>query len=892
MSENLINNAKIVNNEQTKGPKDITESNISPKKISNTVNYIPFTKKWRVKLYILNENGQWDDKGIGNVFLANESEQISNLDGGKQNPGQLIKKLIMLKEKTDEKIFNIDIIKENIDFHNQRGTILTWKKGGSYGQDNNAISFQDKEGVLEILKNIKIINGKKFSEEDLIKEEGPEILSDVSIDNLPNLVREYGPHMEEQKLSEFIEYLKETKFEFIKKLGKILENEEKKNEDVKSCVSYTSLETNVTLNIKRDNSGESSKEITNCSENNKKINNPCFNKNINYIFNIFKNLILIGENELLEILFNDDCYLITFGAFEYDNVQSNKKVPHRKYFKDIVKFKNPLNIQDEELLQKINQNLRLSYFRDTAFSRLIDDNTNRAINTIIQMNQGEIIQYFINNKEYLDILFSQLKTDEDILIQKDAILFLSELITCSKNVVQSRITFNEVLCEKGILPILNNLVENNATKSTKNNSINKEIKEINQKIKINAIEIFISILSAVPNLVKQYLSDNEGDLLQRLADILLYNTNFGIKYEVSQIFKTLIEGEGEPYDKKIIFNSTIERFINYLISPSVENKNEISSTIQIIIEIFIAWFNTMGFDSQYWLDKFEINKVIIKLLKEENKIIILYTIKLLKVILDNSEHYICIKIITNELCTLLTNIFNKNMKKNNIITSCLLNLFDSISLTNTYILNIIMNYTSEFFYKNKEYFKNIILRYEGKSTPKKTLLSYLNINTITETSLKEIEPIFCTSQDISNPINFKDNDYEEDFNYYNNNLLKDVYEEENDLINKGGDLFNIGNNLENKMDYLSKKRHHADSEKNIDDIVDNDDDYYYNYDDNDHYEHLNKRINNYEDSVYKNFNIYCNRKNKNKDYIGLPLKETVVDEDILFNQLEEEDNMY
>ena len=83
-----------------------------------------------------------------------------------------------------------------------------------------------------------------------------------------------------------------------------------------------------------------------------------------------------------------------------------------------------------------------------------------------------------------------------------------------------------------------------------------------------------------------------------------------------------------------------------------------------------------------------------------------------------------------------------------------------------------MNYTSEFFYKNKEYFKNIILRYEGKSTPKKTLLSYLNINTITETSLKEIEPIFCTSQDISNPINFKDNDYEEDFNYYNNNLLK------------------------------------------------------------------------------------------------------------------------
>ena len=94
-----------------------------------------------------------------------------------------------------------------------------------------------------------------------------------------------------------------------------------------------------------------------------------------------------------------------------------------------------------------------------------------------------------------------------------------------------------------------------------------------------------------------------------------------------------MEGEGESYDKKIIFNSTIERFINFLLFPSVENKKEISSTIQIIIEIFIAWFNTMGFDSQYQLEKFEINKVIITLLKEENKIIILYSIKLLKVIL-------------------------------------------------------------------------------------------------------------------------------------------------------------------------------------------------------------------------------------------------------------------
>ena len=28
--------------------------------------------KWRVKLYHLNEEGQWDDKGTGHVFINNQ----------------------------------------------------------------------------------------------------------------------------------------------------------------------------------------------------------------------------------------------------------------------------------------------------------------------------------------------------------------------------------------------------------------------------------------------------------------------------------------------------------------------------------------------------------------------------------------------------------------------------------------------------------------------------------------------------------------------------------------------------------------------------------------------------------------------------------------------------
>ena len=772
-------------------------------------NIIPFTKKWRVKLYLLNENGQWDDKGIGYVFLANEIQEESNFDGGFENStaAKMDKKLIMLKETTNETIFNIDILKENIEFHNQRGTILTWKKMGSLDEDNIAISFQEKEGIAEIFKNIKIINGIILEDEDFFEEETPfEVFREVTTENLPNIYREIPPDMDESKIQDLVNYLEGTNCEFIKKLGLLLNSEEKKIEEVKSSLSLNSLETDVSLINNKDNYKESRNEITekiiNMGEgergNSESSNKAAFfNENINYIFNIVKNMILYGNKALLELLFDDDNYLISFGALEYDN-QSYKIIPHRKYFTEIVKFKNPLNLKDPILIQRIKQNLRLTYLRDTALGRVINENTNKSINLIIQMNYSEIIQFFINNTDFLKVLFSQMESEE-ISVKKDALLLLTELMSFSKNVASSRVTFNEVLCENGILPILSKLIEQN--------SKNNENDSISELININVVEIFISILSSVPVLIRQYLVDNEGKTLSQLTNLLLFHDNFPIKYEISQIFKTLIEGEGEASDKKKFFSSTIDKFISYLNSPcsKTQNQNEISTTIQIIIEIFLTWFNNMDFDSRFWLDKHKINLIIIQLLKDKSRTVTLYAIKLLKIILEICENYIALHIITNDLCNILINLFNENSKKNNIIFSCLLNFFDSLSQTNISIIDILMTYSSDFFYENKTYFKNVILRYERKVLPKKKLAGFL-MRTYTDASMGQIN-IFNNFED------YKSND--EDFNY-NDSIFRTEDEEneqnDEDLINKSLMVFSGIENNEGKADFLKKKRKYSKSE--------------------------------------------------------------------------------
>ena len=824
--------------------------------------FIPFTKKWRVKLYLLNQNGEWDDKGIGYVFLANEvqDQRIEECSKNSSNT-KMVKKLIMLRENTQEFIFNIDIIEENLEFHNQRGTILTWKNEDTFEEDNIAISFQLKEGITEIFRNIKMIKGENVQEEDVfLEEESPfEILENVTIENLPNIMREIPPDMEESKINDLVNYLELTNGDCINKLGILLINEEKKKEEIKSALSLNSQETDVSLNITKNNGKEIINEITekiiNMREGERIFENKCINEPkiseeiFNYIYNIFKNMILYGNRSLLELLLDDSNYLTTFGALEHEN-QSNKIIPHRKYFKEIVKFKNPLNIQEPSMIERINQNLRMTYLRDTALGRIINENTNKTINLIIQMNHTEIIQFFINNTNYLKVLFSQMES-ENINVKKDAILFLSELISCSKNVVQSRVTFNEVLCENGILPKLSKLIEDN---SKENNEYNKTISDL---ININIVEIFISILSSVPLLIRQYLINNEGQTLDLLTNLLLFHGNFPIKYEISQIFKTLIEGDGDPSNKIAFFSPTISKFISYLNNPysKTNNKYEISTTIQIVIEIFLTWFNNMDFDSYFWLEKNKINLVIIQLLKDKSKIVNLYAIKFLKIVLDTCENYLALKIINVDLCNILINLFKENMKKNNIIFSCLMNFLDSVSLTNNYVLNTLFVYCGDFIYENKTLFQNIINRYERKPLPKRRLAEFL-IKSYTDASLAQLTMLKSFEDCKSNE--------EEEFNYNDNLFGND--EDDDELNELNGKIISaaslncfsrVENNEYNKNEFLQRKRKMQRNNENKGMKY---------YDDNGGEDEEEEKINDkFYDDIYDNLILKQGKKNKGKE---------------------------
>ena len=832
-------------------PIKINQENPSPKKENKMETEMPseekgkyldlnlITRKWRVKFYKLNDIGQWDDFGIGYVFCARKINELN----------EKINKLIMISETDNEEMFSIELNKKDVEFNYQRSTILTWKENDGE-DDDSAISFQEKEGLIEIIRCIYSCEGKNIKIENLLEEvNGGVNFLEVTVQNLPNLAKIINPEMSEMRFNDFIRDLKNSNYELIIKLGEILLDEEKKIENLKtsasSNISMGNCEENNNTKNKNRIEGEDSKEINiviKNEDNNNEENNyeqqliyknlPM--KNIHYIFNIFKNLILIGDKSLTEALLDDELYLITFGALEYD-FETMKSIPHRKYFKNIVKFKNPLNIKNEEIIKKINQNLRLTYLRDTALSRLIEDNAVKTINSILQYNHNDIIQFFLNNTIYLEMLLDQLK-NEDLNIKKEACLFLSEIIECSKDVLQTRSTFSEYLFEKGILKIIGNIIEDNLLKDKDSNNL--EIKEKKEFIKITAVEIFVDILISIPNVILDYLKqENDHNLLRQLTNIMLYSDNFGIKYEICQIYKTLIETQlkEKSTDRMELFSEPFKIILKYLNTPLITSntishpkKIEISTTKQIIIEILITWFSLMNFNKQFWIEENKLDVIISNLLEEMDKVINLYTIKLLKCLINYTDIFISDKFMSEKICTNLINLFRNNMKQKNIIISCMMDFFDTLSKNKEILFNNAMAFLSDFFYQNENQFKIILLRYEHKTTPKKELINYVRND-------------------------YKDNDlFLNEFDY---KFMGDIFEDEDKTI-----------------DYLSKKR---ERQENSDELVDNKifNNYVKKYGSNNDY--YNKMINNKNneieneieegknDEIFQNFEM--NNINQNND---------------------------
>uniref|UniRef100_A0A8C5RM58 SMEK homolog 1 n=1 Tax=Laticauda laticaudata TaxID=8630 RepID=A0A8C5RM58_LATLA len=360
----------------------------------------------RVKVYTLNEDRQWDDRGTGHV----SSGYVERLKGMS----------LLVRAESDGSLLLESKINPNTAYQKQQDTLIVWSEAENY---DLALSFQEKAGCDEIWEKICQVQGKDPSvdiTQDLVDESEEERFDDMSSPGLEL------PSCELNRLEEIAELVASSLPSPLRreKLALALENEgyiKKLLEIFHVCEDLENTE------------------------------------GLHHLYEIIKGIFLLNRTALFEVMFSEECIMDVIGCLEYDPSLSQSR-KHREFLTKTAKFKEVIPISDPELKQKIHQTYRVQYIQDMVLPTpsVFEENMLSTLHSFIFFNKVEIVGMLQEDEKFLTDLFAQL-TDEatDEEKRQELVNFLKEFCAFSQTLQpQNRDAFFKTLSNMGILPAL------------------------------------------------------------------------------------------------------------------------------------------------------------------------------------------------------------------------------------------------------------------------------------------------------------------------------------------------------------------------------------------------------------------------------------------------------
>ena len=297
-------------------------------------------------------------------------------------------------------------------------TLIVWSEGDHY---DLALSFQEKAGCDEIWAKICQVQGKDPSVE--ITQEVAEEDEERFDDTQPELEL---PACEVDQLDAIADLLS-------------------------SCVPYSFKRDKVASAFEKEDYLNKLLQLF------KKLEAAQNTKALHKMYEIFKNIFLLNQNSLFEVMLSEESLFDVLGIFEYDPNQSPPK-RHRDYLKSVSRFKEVIPFGNQKLINKIHQTYRVQYIQDVVLPApsVFDDNMLSTLSSFIFFNKVEIVSLIQEDENFLRTLFSQITDESTNLTRKrDLVLFLKEFCTFSQTLQpQNRESFFKALNNLGVLQTL------------------------------------------------------------------------------------------------------------------------------------------------------------------------------------------------------------------------------------------------------------------------------------------------------------------------------------------------------------------------------------------------------------------------------------------------------
>jgi len=593
----------------------------------------------RVKLYALNAERQWDDRGTGHVT----SSYVDRLKGVS----------LLVRAESDGSLLLESKIQPDTAYQKQQETLIVWSEGDNF---DLALSFQEKAGCDEIWEKICQVQGKDPSvdiTQDFVEESEDERFEDMS-DTAPPVEL---PPCELNKLETI-------------------------NELISSCVSSAVRREKLSTALEMEGYIRKLLNLFHICEDLENV------EGLNHLFEVFKNIFLLNKNALFEVMFAEDTIFDVVGCLEYDpNAKVRKK--HRDYLKQMAKFKEVIPITNPELLAKIHQTYRVQYIQDVVLPTpsVFEENMLSTLSSFIFFNKVEIVSLIQDDEKFLNELFSHL-TDETMEPSKrrDLVLFLKEFCTFSQTLQpQSRETFFKTLASLGILPALEITlsVDDAPTKSA-------------------SIDILSYIVEFSPSMVRDYMlqqannTEDEQLLLNIIIEQMMCDLDpeLGGAVQLSGILRLLIDPENmlatiNKSEKADFLNFFYKHSMHVLVAPLLSNttgdrpSKEDYPTVQLlglILELLSFCVEHHTYHIKNYILNRDLLRRILVLMRSRHTFLVLSALRFLRKIISLKDEFYNRYIVKGNLLSPVVDAFLRNNGRYNLLDSAILELFEFIKM--------------------------------------------------------------------------------------------------------------------------------------------------------------------------------------------------------------------
>lgn len=256
----------------------------------------------RVKVYTLNEDRQWDDRGTGHV----SSIFVERLKGIS----------LLVRAESDGSLLLESKISPNTAYQKQQDTLIVWSEADNF---DLALSFQEKAGCDEIWEKICQVQGK-----------------DPALDITHDPIDE----SEEERFEEIPEtsHLVELPPCELSRLEEIADL-------VTSVLSSPIRREKLALALVSEGYIKKLLGLFRVCED---LDNR---EGLHHLYEIVRGVLFLNKAALFEVMFSDDCIMDVVGCLEYDPALVQPK-RHREFLTKTAKFKEVIPITDSELRQK------------------------------------------------------------------------------------------------------------------------------------------------------------------------------------------------------------------------------------------------------------------------------------------------------------------------------------------------------------------------------------------------------------------------------------------------------------------------------------------------------------------------------------------------------------